>query len=203
MALIKCPECGKEVSDRSKICIGCGFPIDEYVKELEEAKKAAEEEAKLYIPTCRSCGSQDIDQDGYCNECGMKMVQSTVKIEPIPEPEVDQPHRICPSCGRRNELDTFTCVGFGHKYTPDQYIECYVAGKGSYEVVCPRCGSNNHHAFVEEEVIRKGKVKSTTSWNLNPLKPFTVFNHKEKVVRKPLTRKVSKLICDDCGKIFQ
>lgn len=29
MALIKCPECSREVSDRSKVCIHCGFPLDE------------------------------------------------------------------------------------------------------------------------------------------------------------------------------
>ncbi|MBO4327126.1 MAG: zinc ribbon domain-containing protein [Clostridia bacterium] len=27
MALIKCPECGKEISDRAKACINCGCPI--------------------------------------------------------------------------------------------------------------------------------------------------------------------------------
>lgn len=27
MALIKCPECSKEISDKSKICIYCGYPI--------------------------------------------------------------------------------------------------------------------------------------------------------------------------------
>lgn len=29
MALIKCPECGKEVSDKSKQCIHCGFPFEQ------------------------------------------------------------------------------------------------------------------------------------------------------------------------------
>ncbi len=29
MALIKCPECGKEVSDRAKACIHCGYPLNE------------------------------------------------------------------------------------------------------------------------------------------------------------------------------
>lgn len=29
MALIKCPECGHEISDKSKQCIYCGFPLDE------------------------------------------------------------------------------------------------------------------------------------------------------------------------------
>lgn len=29
MALIKCPECGKEISDKAKQCIHCGYPLDE------------------------------------------------------------------------------------------------------------------------------------------------------------------------------
>lgn len=28
MALIKCPECGKEVSDRAEKCIHCGYPLE-------------------------------------------------------------------------------------------------------------------------------------------------------------------------------
>ena len=28
MALIKCPECGKEISDKSINCIHCGYPLD-------------------------------------------------------------------------------------------------------------------------------------------------------------------------------
>ena len=27
MALIVCPECGKEVSDKSEVCIHCGYPL--------------------------------------------------------------------------------------------------------------------------------------------------------------------------------
>lgn len=27
MALIKCPECGKEVSDKAEKCINCGYPL--------------------------------------------------------------------------------------------------------------------------------------------------------------------------------
>lgn len=29
MALIKCPECGKEVSDKAPACIHCGYPLQE------------------------------------------------------------------------------------------------------------------------------------------------------------------------------
>ena len=29
MALIICPECGKEISDKAKCCIHCGYPLEE------------------------------------------------------------------------------------------------------------------------------------------------------------------------------
>lgn len=29
MSLIKCPECGKEISDKATVCIHCGYPIKE------------------------------------------------------------------------------------------------------------------------------------------------------------------------------
>ena len=33
MALIKCPECGKDISSLSKACIHCGFPLEDSEKE--------------------------------------------------------------------------------------------------------------------------------------------------------------------------
>lgn len=37
MALIKCPECGKEISDKAEVCPSCGYPVDE--DEGEEEKR--------------------------------------------------------------------------------------------------------------------------------------------------------------------
>ena len=37
MALIRCPECNKEVSDKANFCIHCGFPLENYVKGIEKA----------------------------------------------------------------------------------------------------------------------------------------------------------------------
>lgn len=31
MALIKCPECGKEISDKAQTCIHCGYPLSEAI----------------------------------------------------------------------------------------------------------------------------------------------------------------------------
>lgn len=35
MALIKCPECGKEISDKALACIHCGFPLSLLEKQTE------------------------------------------------------------------------------------------------------------------------------------------------------------------------
>ena len=45
MALIKCPECGKEISDRAGTCPNCGYPIEE-TKKKEAADETAVKEEK-------------------------------------------------------------------------------------------------------------------------------------------------------------
>lgn len=46
MALIKCPECGKEISDRSSACVNCGYPLSELQypsqKNVEQNKSATQ-----------------------------------------------------------------------------------------------------------------------------------------------------------------
>lgn len=51
MALIKCSECGKEISDKAKNCVHCGCPVE---KEL----------------TCNECGKNINIDDNVCKNCG-------------------------------------------------------------------------------------------------------------------------------------
>lgn len=39
MALIKCPECGKEISDKASNCPSCGYPIEALSPEGTVKKK--------------------------------------------------------------------------------------------------------------------------------------------------------------------
>lgn len=140
--LINCPECGKEVSDKLKQCIHCGFPFDEEVKMLDY-------------------------------------------------------YTVCPECGNKNETDVYTCIYCGHKYKVFEY-KIVDARKRT----CPFCDSGRIRAFTENKVIIPEKTKTQTSFNLNPLKPFTLFNQKEKVVRREISVDVTKFICDNCGNIW-
>ena len=51
MALINCPECSREISDKADVCPNCGFPIADYVEKIkaEQSKAdAIEAEKKRY-----------------------------------------------------------------------------------------------------------------------------------------------------------
>lgn len=41
MAMIRCPECGKEISDKAKVCPNCGAPAPSAVEKKENAKETA------------------------------------------------------------------------------------------------------------------------------------------------------------------
>lgn len=53
MALIKCKECGKEISDKANECIHCGCPV--------------ENETKYY---CEECGKEILKTNKVCSNCG-------------------------------------------------------------------------------------------------------------------------------------
>lgn len=69
MALIKCPECGREISDKAIACPNCGCPIssDEIQRRKNHLiKKMA---AKHYVP-CIKCGEWNEVGSTYCAKCG-------------------------------------------------------------------------------------------------------------------------------------
>lgn len=46
MALMVCPECGKQVSDQAEACPNCGYPIPKYIAEQKKQAELAAAEAK-------------------------------------------------------------------------------------------------------------------------------------------------------------
>ena len=128
MALIKCPECGKEISDLAKSCPNCGFPIEgefnseNYLKnnnidaKILDAHVATEGVRHIheYICTCLNCGNTF----SYNNDDISKDKE-----------------------GRWNDLaSTFSAIG-GSKIEKSIF---YNHQKQSYNAdfnKCPKCGS--------------------------------------------------------------
>lgn len=61
MALIKCPECGKEFSNLANACPNCGYPIDEQSKIIA----VIESKWKQYKKDFVSCNNPDLQADYY------------------------------------------------------------------------------------------------------------------------------------------
>ena len=70
---------------------------------------------------------------------------------------------------------------------------------------CPYCGST-HFQYAGQQIYgaRPEKTKTRYTANLNPLRPFTLVNKKEKVVKKARSGyAVDEFICLNCGNRFK
>lgn len=104
MALIKCPECGKDVSDKSKMCINCGFPIENTCvnekskndEEVDEIFKKTQAKVKVikYLMENRGLTIEVAKEytDKYISEHQELVIQAQ---KPSPQ---SSPIR-CPKCG--------------------------------------------------------------------------------------------------------
>lgn len=86
MALIKCPECGKEVSDKADACIHCGCPIkknaqSELVREINfqppiSVCQRCRKKISTHMETCPHCGNDILpewfDQNNICKINGVE-----------------------------------------------------------------------------------------------------------------------------------
>lgn len=60
MALIKCKECGKKISDTVEVCPHCGITLDESI--------------------CPKCKNEiDKDKDEFCSHCGYQLKKKIIK----------------------------------------------------------------------------------------------------------------------------
>lgn len=280
MGLIKCPDCGKEVSDKANVCINCGFPIDEYIKEQAEQRrklaKQLEQKAKkdqqgeidkrrydslkdkrnVFCETKKGIISI---QDGRLkvqlssrqtiedyiwyfsleyfskqvfNCYGLKINNAfkgftTGVYDVYPKSQQDAENlmlfkEIMENNGFFNDRSRFDAIY--RKTSDEKYIqekqkkksESLMGNdsddfKGIYrydawsgrktEIYCPYCHSDNCSWYVTEKTI-PGKTKTTYKANLNPLKPFTLYNKKEKVIREERQVTKKRIICNSCGRIF-
>lgn len=182
MALITCPECGKQVSDKAPACIGCGFPLTEYVKQKEEEKKEVirkqvEEFERLPEKgsVCEICGYTAEGLVPVCKNCsdGGRMVPVSL-LDNIKKNEI-----IKSLSEQLDEKPPFDGIYTYHR-------------KKKVEVYCPRCRSTN----CEFHVV--SNTRTQVRKNLNPLTQSYITAK----TRSTTVPSVSKMLCKDCGHVF-
>lgn len=115
----------------------------------------------------------------------------------------------CPECDKEISSKASSCPNCGYPVSQNQATTAnefngvyrYSFWGSKTQVHCPRCGSENCSHYQDQKII-PAKTKTKYSANLNPLRPFTLLNKKEKVVRKEQIITENKFLCNSCGKIF-
>lgn len=80
MALIKCPECNKEISDKAMACSNCGYPI----QEINKPKFST-----TGYNVCPKCGYLD-DSTYSCPTCGTEMIDCNTTFDEWLTMDVDK-----------------------------------------------------------------------------------------------------------------
>lgn len=163
MALIKCPECGKEFSDKAQACPNCGCPTNEIKREPKELPPEKQPEMFRCIE-CNRPIPMGIDKCIYCGHIYGK----NEKIEEDESGITGRKNIECPTCGSRyigiqNDIPLYRKIfevwGIGTVLpdTKEKYRDNMI-------YICKKCGT----IWNENKIIQKGEVKE---FRVNPVPP--------------------------------
>ena len=155
MALIKCPECGGQLSDKAQACIHCGYPLQESqpqeiiwngrdVTDIENFyQKCTKEEKKNFIIFCEYLEKRRSPNSDLKNI-----------LNPLPHEEYAKYRKLIASLRHKYGMDmadanAFTLEYLRYKkyarrsrYTSSTHTN--LTSSSSQNVVhCPRCGSTS------------------------------------------------------------
>ena len=177
MALISCPDCGKEVSDRATACIHCGCPLDEPI-DIRPFKFRVDTSAK--VGSIYTVYGTILEGDASVGD-KVYSWNSNGRIESIERKDTG-------SAVLKLKWLSKEKIVKGHTLSSESDS---AKAKSPTKINCPYCQSTN----IE---LIGSKMKMRTSLNLNPLRPFTLTNTKQ-VKNK---RAGTDWVCAQCGKTF-
>lgn len=132
MALISCPSCGKEVSDKALACPGCGYDLSE----LHKAEKP-----KPVV--CEECGTGIPENATVCPNCGCPL-STVVKDFDTNIKAATHPDAIyCYKKGIQNLYIRCSC-GCEFRYMNTLYKRTILSNgdykfAGGLPIICPKC----------------------------------------------------------------
>lgn len=149
MALIKCPECGKEISDASKQCIYCGFPLEKEDKNIFQdgegenrykiiLENAGNSKSDVIKEVCEITGLGSVDAKALvdaapsCILSNLTEVQAKEYLEKlesagaiarieVDRKPIDSPNLMdCPICSKKVSKDAPRCPHCGHQFVDEK-----------------------------------------------------------------------------------
>ena len=157
MALIKCPECGKEISDKASACIHCGFPLATTSQSASQQPKTTIATAQINVKAPMKMFSQnDTTVSIECGNCSKvysfnrKYFSQIEKGFCLPNTAI-----VCPNCNNGIAANT-RIEGKESNYT----------STNSNAPKCPRCGSTSLATVNRGYSIVWGFLGSGTPMNV-------------------------------------
>ena len=149
MALINCPECNNQISDKAKCCPHCGFPIDNISKK----------ENKCSIILENTIGNDYIITEWLINNCNYSRVYSKKLISSMPSVIISNV-----SLTKAQELQSkLQLLKATTKIVTGNNQEEVIINKTENKDVlkCPRCGS------TQVAIGQRGYSFITGFWDSN------------------------------------
>lgn len=141
MALIKCPDCGNNISDKSEMCIYCGYPLaKEKLIELYNVIYLGmsyipyEKKIALINILGHLCKSDRISAYDIVKLDNYTIIKSVTKSNAEWIVGVLQQYK----CNTKIEQSKDSEAS-----DQDQMISSYINNNGGCTIICPRCGSNS------------------------------------------------------------
>lgn len=121
MALINCPECNKEISDKAECCINCGYKLPKKEPMFQG----------VYCPRCLKASWTKENANKICMFCNTKMKESIYAT-------YDEVHQFCEKHPELKQSPEFSEEAYNKRinYVPIEY------GSNS-STRCPYCKSSN------------------------------------------------------------
>ena len=140
MALINCPECNNQVSDKAKSCPHCGFPISDI-----QTKQNSNEKYNIVFISYSSNNNNKIKTIGYLRNIHHKSLKETVDIEKQSPYVIFKGVNLEQMETISKTLKSFDCNFKIEPYqdnsnqTDEEVVSSYYQNKDVLQ--CPKCGS--------------------------------------------------------------